>query len=118
MRVLVNKGGLQLRRAFYSTFFPFIISLSFEMAAPQCFSRRPRLSENHILCPFCDSPQVLIPVEAGKHDDEEGRHVEEEEAREEGAQPGEHEQGGANQGEVQHGGGGLHPQCGQWRFGD
>ena len=108
MRVLVNKGGgLQLRRAFYSTFFPFIISLSFDMAAPQCFSRRPRLSET-ICCLF---PviffQVLIPVEAGKHDDEEGRHVEEEEAREEGAQPGEHEQGGANQGEVQHGGGGL-----------
>ena len=64
----------------------------------------------------CDFFQVLIPVEAGKHDDEEGRHVEEEEAREEGAQPGEHEQGGANQGKVQHGGGGLHQQCGQWRL--
>ena len=66
----------------------------------------------------CDFFQVLIPVEAGKHDDEEGRHVEEEEAGEEGAQPGEHEQGGANQGEVQHRGGGLHRQYGQWRFGD
>ena len=52
-------------------------------------------------------------MEAREHGDEEGRRVEEEEAREEGAQPGECEEGGADQGEVEHGRGGLHGQ-GQW----
>ena len=47
-------------------------------------------------------------MEAREHGDEEGRRVEEEEAREEGAQPGECEEGGADQGEVEHGRGGLH----------
>ena len=50
VRVLVNKQmGLLLnrRRAYYSTFFPFIVSLNFAIAAPQCFSRRPRLSKNN-----------------------------------------------------------------------
>ena len=47
-------------------------------------------------------------MEAREHDDEEGRHVEEEEAREEGAQPGKCEQGRADKGEVKHRGGGLH----------
>ena len=55
------------------------------------------------------SPSLFsyIPVKAREHEDEEGGHVEEEEAREEGAQPGESEEGGADQGEVEHGGGGL-----------
>ena len=58
---------------------------------------------------------LIIPVEAREHGDEEGRRVEEEEAREEGAQPGECEEGGADQGEVEHGRGGLHGQDhGQW----
>ena len=56
---------------------------------------------------------TLIPVEAREHGDEEGRRVEEEKAREEGAQPGECEEGGADQGEVEHGRGGLHGQ-GEW----
>ena len=87
MRVLVNKQ----EKSFYSTFFPFIVSLSFAMAAPQCFSRRPRLrSGKNIIFPIFFT---RIPVEAREHDDEEGRHVEEEKAREEGAQPGECEEG-------------------------
>ena len=52
--------------------------------------------------------QKATSVEAREHGDEEGRRVEEEEAREEGAQPGECEEGGADQGEVEHGRGGLH----------
>lgn len=46
VRVLVNKGLLNQqtnRKSFYSTFFPFMVSFSLAMAAPQCFSRRPRL---------------------------------------------------------------------------
>ena len=39
-------------KSFYSTFFPFIVSLSLAIAAPQCFSRRPRLSGNNILSLF------------------------------------------------------------------
>jgi len=51
--VQVNKGLLNKEeksfysnkeeKSLYSTFFPFIVSLSLAMAAPQCFSRRPRL---------------------------------------------------------------------------
>ena len=46
-----NRGFCSTKRrkkSFYSTFFPFIVSLSLAMAAPQCFSRRPRLSGNNI----------------------------------------------------------------------
>ena len=57
--------------------------------------------------------QKATSVEAREHGDEEGRRVEEEEAREEGAQPGECEEASADQGEVEHGRGGLHGQ-GQW----
>ena len=54
-------------------------------------------------------------MEAREHDDEEGGHVEEEKAREEGAQPGQCKQGRADKGEVKHWGGGLHgdDHCGE-----
>ena len=51
-----------------------------------------------------------LPVETRQHDDKEGCDVEKEEAGEESAEPGEQEQAGAHQGEVEHGGGGLQ-QC-------
>ena len=63
---------------------------------------------------YCLYLILLLPVEAGEHDNEEGGDVEEEEAGEEGAQPGEREQYGADQGEMEHGGGGLQGQYGDW----
>ena len=59
------------------------------------------------ICRLYSVPIALLPMEAREHDDEEGGHVEEEEAGEEGAQPGKCEQGRADQGEVKHRGGGL-----------
>ena len=64
------------------------------------------------ICRLYSVPIALLPMEAREHDDEEGGHVEEEEAGEEGAQPGEREQYGADQGEMEHGGGGLQGQYG------
>ena len=79
---------LQGKNSVYSTFFPLIISLNFAMAAPQCFSSRPRLKfkEEMFLCSALLSPG--LPVETRQHDNKEGCDVEEEEAGEEGAEPG------------------------------
>ena len=46
-------------------------------------------------------------METGEHDNKKGCNIEKEESGEEGAQPGKHEQGRADQGEVEHGRGGL-----------
>ena len=89
----------------YSIFLPFMVSLSFATAAPQCFSRSPRLKYNNLISFI--TPIVSLPVETGEHDNKKGCNIEKEESGEEGAQPGKHEQGRADQGEVEHGRGGL-----------
>ena len=72
----------------YSTFFPLITSLNFAMAAPQCFSSRPRLKFLGEMF-LRSASSLVLPVETRQHDNKEGCDVEEEEAGEESAEPGE-----------------------------
>lgn len=62
------------------------------------------------LCHCCSAVflEKSTSVETGEHDNKKGCNIEKEESGEEGAQPGKHEQGRADQGEVEHGRGGLH----------